>query len=100
MALQVEGGPAIVVSGVVDSGAFSCCLPVEDARHLQIPGGALRKAGEIVLADDSAVPYLESVVPVRAQLLVRASSAVSLRPWGPIFELRPAFVPEGSRLFG
>jgi hypothetical protein len=85
---------------VVDSGAFSCCLPVEDARHLQIPDGALREAGEIVLADDSTVPYLESAIPVRAQILVRASPAVSPRPWGPTFELRPAFVTEGSRLFG
>jgi len=60
----------------------------------------LREVGEIVLADDSAVPYLESAVLVRAQVLLRASPTVSARPWGPIFELRPAFVPEGSRLFG
>jgi hypothetical protein len=73
---------------------------VEDARHLQIPEGALREAGEIVLADDTTVPYLESAVPIRAQVLLRASPTVSARPWGPIFELRPAFVPEGSRLFG
>ncbi|HLH14669.1 MAG TPA: hypothetical protein VKV16_07740 [Solirubrobacteraceae bacterium] len=60
----------------------------------------MREAGEIVLADDTTVPYLESAVPVRAQVLLSASPTASARPWGPIFELRPAFVPEGSRLFG
>ncbi|MGH2863887.1 MAG: hypothetical protein ACRDJX_01415 [Solirubrobacteraceae bacterium] len=60
----------------------------------------MREAGEIVLADDRTVPYLESVRAIRAQVLVRESSAAVARPWGPIFELRPAFVPEGSRLFG
>lgn len=85
---------------MVDSGAFSCCLPLEDARHLQIPDDALREAGQIVLADDRTVPYLESLRAIRAQVLVREPSASVARPWGPIFELRPAFLPEGSRLFG
>lgn len=85
---------------MVDSGAFSCCLPLEDARHLRIPDDALREAGRIVLADDRTVPYMESLRAIRAQVLVRESTTAATRPWGPTFELRPAFVPEGSRLFG
>jgi hypothetical protein len=37
---------------------------------------------------------------VRAQVLTLQSPVAPARPWGPIFELRPAFVPEGSRLLG
>jgi hypothetical protein len=90
----------LAISGVVDSGAFTCCLPLDDAQRLGIPERALHEAGEIVLADDSTVVYLQSSLAVRAQVQTQASPAAPAQPWGPIFELCPAFIPEGSRLLG
>lgn len=91
---------ALPVSAVVDSGAFSCCLPLADAERLGIRDDALVSAGQIVVADDRTVDYLESTVPIRAQVLAQTSPAEPPQPWGPTFEIRPAFIPEGSRLLG
>jgi hypothetical protein len=98
--IQAENGPPLAISGVVDSGAFTCCLPLDDAHRLCISESALHEAGEIVLADDSTVVYFESELAVRAQVQTQASSAAPAQPWSPIFELCPAFIPEGSRLLG
>ncbi len=100
LVIQAEHGPPLAISGVVDSGAFTCCLPLDDAKRMGIPTSALHPAGEIVLADDSAVSYFQSSVAIRAQTQTQASPAGPARPWGPIFELCPAFIPEGSRLLG
>jgi hypothetical protein len=98
--IQAKNGPPLTISGVVDSGAFTCCLPLEDAKDLGIPDSALHEAGEIVLADDRTVVYLQSSLAIRAQVQTQASAAAPGQPWGPIFELYPAFMPEGSRLLG
>ncbi len=98
--IQAENGPSLAISGVVDSGAFTCCLPLDDAERLEIPRSSLHEAGEIVLADDSTVVYFQSQRAVRGQVQTQESPAAPARPWGPIFELNPAFIPEGGRLLG
>jgi hypothetical protein len=100
LVIQAENGPPLPISGVVDSGAFACCLPLDDAERLGLPADTLHEAGEIVLANDSTVPYLQSTLAIRAQVQTQASPTAPAQPWGPIFELRPAFIPEGSRLLG
>lgn len=100
MVIQTENGTPLAISGVVDSGAFTCCLPFDDAERLGIPKSALHEAGEIVLADDRTVAYLQSDLVIRAQVQTQSSPSVPTQRWGPVFEIHPAFIPEGSRLLG
>jgi hypothetical protein len=90
----------VAISAVVDSGAFGCCLPLRDATRLGIPQQALAQAGQLVVADDRTVPYLETTLTTRAQVVFQQTPAAAPRPWGPVFELQPAFIEDGSRLLG
>jgi hypothetical protein len=69
----------------------------------------LREAGEVTVADGSAIPCLSPLVPIRAQILGAPATLPAegldpagdgLQPWGPIFDLDAIFVEHAIPLWG
>lgn len=90
--IQAKGGPQVDFAGIVDSGAGRTVLSVKNAEALGLRGGDLREAGEVVVADGSAVPCFAPRVPIRAQVLDAVSREDDPDPWGPVFDLDVVFL--------
>jgi hypothetical protein len=89
--IQAKGGPQVDFAGIVDSGAGRTVLSVKTAEALGLRGSDLREAGEVVVADGSAVPCF-APLPIRARVLDTVSSEDDQDPWGPIFDLDVVFL--------
>jgi hypothetical protein len=90
--IQAKGGPQVDLGGIVDSGAGRTVLSIEDAEELGLRGGDLHEAGEVVVADGSAVSCFAPPVPIRARVIDTVSSEDDPDPWGPIFDLDVVFL--------
>lgn len=100
MRIQAQGGLQIELTGTVDSGATRTALSREDAEQLGLRPKDLRAADPVIVADGSEVASWTATVPIRGQVLRVSSSGVDLLPWGPVFEIDPIFLEDGSPLWG
>jgi hypothetical protein len=82
---------------------------MEAAEALGLRPEELRKAGDVGIADGSAVACLAPLVQIRAQVLGAPAilptegldpAGDGLQPWGPIFDLDAIFVKHAIPLWG
>jgi len=100
LVVQAEGHPAVLLDGVVDSGATHTFLSFETADQLGLKRSELVETPPATVADDTKVPSWSTSVPIRAQVQVPVSDDAPLEPWGPIIDLQPRFMKSGSPLWG
>jgi hypothetical protein len=98
--VQAEGGPQIAFIGTVSSRVPRTVLSIHDATQLGLEAEELREAGKMTLTDCSEVACWSAAKPIRGQVHSESSPGGPVEPWGPVFELDPIFIENGSPLWG
>jgi len=112
--IRAEDGPAVEMSGTVDSGAGrfgdaseasvsrfgTTVLSVEDAEELGLNPAHLRRGPDAIVANKTRVHCWTAPTPIRAQVLRPAASGDELLPWGPVFALNVMFMEDADPLWG
>ncbi len=98
--VQAKGGPQVVFTGIVDSGASRTVLSLKNAENLGLSKSDLTDDGTVTVADESQVICLTPLIPIRAQVLHEPSPGSGLIPWGPVFDLDVVFLEHATPLWG
>jgi hypothetical protein len=98
--IRAQGGPAVDLSGTVDSGASTTVLSIEDAKELGLNPEDLRSAPDAIVANKTRVHCWTAPTPIRAQVLRPTASGDELVPWGPVFAVDVMFMQDADPLWG
>lgn len=98
--VQAKGGPQLVFTGIVDSGASRTVLSLKGAEKLGLSRSDLTDDGTVTVADESRVTCLTPLIPIRARVLEEPTPGGDLTPWGPVFDLDVIFLQHATPLWG
>ncbi len=98
--IRAQGGPAVDLSGTVDSGASTTVLSIQDAEELGLNPADLRRGPDAIVANKTRVHCWTAATPIRAEVLRGATSGDQLVPWGPVFAVNVMFMQDADPLWG
>jgi hypothetical protein len=96
--IRAQGGPAVDLSGTVDSGASTTVLSVENAEELGLNLADLRQGPDAIVANKTRVHCWTAATPIRAQVL--RPSPAGFVTWGPVFAVDVMFMQDADPLWG
>jgi len=96
--IRAQGGPAVDLSGTVDSGASTTVLSVENAEELGLNLTDLRQGPDAIVANKTRVHCWTAATPIRAQVL--RPSPAGFVTWGPVFAVDVMFMQDADPLWG
>jgi hypothetical protein len=92
-------GPVVTIIAMVDSGAFTTCLPLEVAADLGLGDDELGEDAEGGFGVGSAFRFWRSTMPINGGV-GRSTLQGTIEPWGPGFGMAPVFTEHDSFLLG